>query len=73
MVEQKIDFEIFAADFDGVLAADKGKANSEFEEELPEMFEETSLQILFARRKLKLYGSSVICCARSDCGGGSVR
>jgi hypothetical protein len=48
VVEQKIDFEIFAANLDGVLAADKGEADCEFEEKLSEMFEEACLQILFA-------------------------
>ncbi len=53
MVEQKVTSEFFAANFDGVQAADKGEPDPEFEEKLPEMFEEACLQVPFARLGFK--------------------
>jgi hypothetical protein len=48
MVEKQIDPEILASHFEGVLAADEGEADTQFEEEFSKMFEKSGLQLLLA-------------------------
>jgi hypothetical protein len=48
MVEKQIDPEILASHFEGVLAADEGEADTQFEEESPKMFQETGFQFLLS-------------------------
>ena len=45
VIEQEIDFEIFATHFQRILAADKREADAELQEKLPDVFEETALKI----------------------------
>src|SRR5262249_23809200 len=45
MIEEEIEVEVFAPDFEPVLLADEGEAHAELEEELADMFDEASFEI----------------------------
>ena len=46
MVEEEVDVEVLAADFEPDLLADEGEAGPELDEELPDVGEEPSLELL---------------------------
>ena len=49
MVEEKVDVEIFAADFEMDLLADEGETGPQLEEELTDVGDEPSLELLLFR------------------------
>ena len=49
VVEEQIELEVFAGDFERNLAADEGEANSQFDEKLAKVRKQPFLQIAFLR------------------------
>ncbi len=45
MVEKKIEIEVLLADLEVILAADKGEALAEFEEEFPQVVEQAAFEL----------------------------
>ena len=45
MVEREIEFEILASDFQRHLVSDKGKPDSELDQELPKMRKESAFEV----------------------------
>ena len=77
MVEEQVEPEILSSNLQRNLAADESKAYAKFNQELPQVrqefpFEISRLRLLRESQKSKLYGSLIVCWARSDCGAGRV-
>lgn len=49
MIEEKIEFEILPADFEGNLTPDEGKAGAQFEQELAQVLKQAPFQIPLPR------------------------
>ena len=49
VVEEQVELEIFSPDFEWNLAADEGEADTQFDQELAEVHQESLLQIAFPR------------------------
>src|SRR3984957_18167904 len=49
MVEEEVQSEVLASNFERNLAADEGEADTEFDQELPQVGEKSSLQIALLR------------------------
>src|SRR5205823_4539349 len=49
MIEEQIELEFFAADFQGVLAADERETHAEIQQKLADVFKEPGLKIFFVR------------------------
>ena len=77
MVEEEVQSEVLASNCERNLAADEGEADTEFDQELPQLGEKPSLQIALLRlrrerQEIEVVWSFKSSCARSDCDFGSV-
>lgn len=59
MIEEQIDEEILLADFEMILAAEKGKTDAKFEHEVFEMVQKTALEVTFVGAALSMRKSKL--------------
>jgi hypothetical protein len=59
VVEEQVELEIFSPDFERNLAAHKGEADSQFDQELAEVHQEALLQVAFPRSEVSVRKSKL--------------